>query len=384
LSGRLSVRLTLFACVAALLAILAAGCGADIDGIAPDFGVSKAEDLGIVEVSGTIRGRDGGYSGMAFGRSVWVFGDTVLSQPTSTGVTWLNNSWSYTTDLDAGNGVSGLEERLDDAGTPNEFFPLTPEEQEYNEAHRGDPCKAEPCGARWAMWPGPVVADEARGRVLIVYGKVHAAPGDFNFYGVGQSIAVWKSFDALPERPVLAPGTEEPTLMFSKDEPSFGSAAVVHDDMLYVWACDLDWLAKPCRLARVPLEKVLERKEWRYFAGESDWSADLRDAEPVFEGNDIMSVFWCPHLERFVALYSQPMDRVTSVRTAVAPQGPWTKAVKAFDALKPDGDGWIYDALAHPELAEEDGRVQYVTYSRATGFLQSEMRLVRVKLDGAE
>ena len=42
-----------------------------------------------------------------------------------------------------------------------------------------------------------------------------------------------------------------------------------------------------------------------------------------------------------------------------------------------------YDALAHPEFQQEDGRVQYVTYSRATGFFLSEVRVVRVEVDVA-
>ncbi len=44
--------------------------------------------------------------------------------------------------------------------------------------------------------------------------------------------------------------------------------------------------------------------------------------------------------------------------------------------------GMTYDALPHPELAEQGGRVQYVTYSRGNGTLfGSEFALVRVTFE---
>ncbi|MBN2494613.1 MAG: hypothetical protein JXR96_08500, partial [Deltaproteobacteria bacterium] len=62
------------------------------------------------------------------------------------------------------------------------------------------------------------------------------------------------------------------------------------------------------------------------------------------------------------------------------PEGPWSASLHAFDALPPENDaGWVYDVLSHPEL-EQDGRIQYVTYSRATGDFLSELRVVELAL----
>ena len=71
------------------------------------------------------------------------------------------------------------------------------------------------------------------------------------------------------------------------------------------------------------------------------------------------------------------------MRTAPAPQGPWSGPVKLFDAQEPEGGGWVYDALAHAEYATDGGLTQIVTYSRSTGFFQSEVRVVKVKLEQA-
>jgi hypothetical protein len=45
--------------------------------------------------------------------------------------------------------------------------------------------------------------------------------------------------------------------------------------------------------------------------------------------------------------------------------------------------GWVYDALAHPELSQDNGRIVYVTYSRYTDPHRSEMRLVALELEPA-
>lgn len=365
--------------IALLLGAVIAACA---ENPAPPsaLGVVSAEFIGTLETNAKIRGRDGGYSGVFDGRSVWLYGDTILGEADAQGRTWLNNSWSWTADLDPAGGITGFHERLDDADAPTEFFPLTEEEAVYNALHYGsEGCAEEPCGARWAMWPGPIVADPDRSRALIFYGKIHAAPGDFNFYGVGNGLAVWEDFDQSPVRPEVRPGTDEPTLLFSQDEPSFGSAAVVHEGYLYAYACDLDWLTKPCKLARVPLADATDRSKWRFWDG-GGWSEQLSAAKPVFDGNDIMTVFRCPFAGVFVAIYSQPMDAKTMLRTAPAPEGPWSRTVKLFDNKEPEGGGWVYDALAHPEYAQNDGLTQYVTYSRSTGFFLSEIRVVKVVL----
>lgn len=66
--------------------------------------VVSAAELGLVEGRHTIEGRDGGSSGMAGGRSVWTYGDTVLKLPDIDGTNWHPNSDAITDDLDASEG----------------------------------------------------------------------------------------------------------------------------------------------------------------------------------------------------------------------------------------------------------------------------------------
>jgi hypothetical protein len=69
------MKLLLFISVALLTTI---GCGS-----------SPPAELRVVSAMG----RDGATSGLAFGRSVWVYGDTVLEAPDERGEQWHTNSF---------------------------------------------------------------------------------------------------------------------------------------------------------------------------------------------------------------------------------------------------------------------------------------------------
>ena len=363
------------ALTATLVILVTAGCGDP----GPPAGASvvSAEDQGTLETNSLIRGRDGGYSAWIDGRSVWAYGDTILSEPADNGSSWRHNSWSWTDDRVAADGITGFSEPVDAAGAPTELFPQTDAEQAFNAAHFIEPCTAEPCGARWALWPGAIVDDPDRSRALVFYSKIYAEPGDFNFASVGSSIAVWPYGDAQPTRPEVSPGAPHPTLLFPEGDLELGSAALTADGMLYAYACGGE--GKACRVGRAPLDDVLDRSAWRFWSGD-DWVTDAREAVCAFAGMDIASVAWNPALDRYLAVYSEPLGTRAMLRTSPAPEGPWSAPITGFDAMPPDGDGWIYDILPHPELAESDGLVQYMTYSRATGFFQSELRVVRLTL----
>jgi hypothetical protein len=223
------------------------------------------------------------------------------------------------------------------------------------------------------------VVDAARDRILVLYGLVYAEPGDFNFHGVGQGLAIWPKGDPAPVRPELAPGAEHPTLLFGEDEPPFGAAAVVDGGDLVAYACPTSGFAQRCVVGRVPLADATDRAAWRFWDG-SGWSSDVEDATEVFDGASIMQVSYNDALGVFTAIYSHSFDLDVQIRTAPAPQGPWSDERLLFTARDDDGD--VYDALAHPEYAEQGGRVQYVSYSRSTdvGFLSSEIALERVEL----
>ncbi|WP_437898499.1 DUF4185 domain-containing protein [Sorangium sp. So ce124] len=356
----------------ALAHLVLAACGGE-----PGPGVESAEEIGVVEKGAWIEGRDGGDSAVVWGKSVWVYGDTVLTQADEAGTNWHHNSFDISDDLDASDGIGGFSSPADSVGAPGYFIAPTADEQAFNDAHAGDDCAEAPCGARWAVWPGAPVFDAARDRALIPYGLIYAEPGDFNFRGVGQSFAIWEGLDEAPERPIVDASAEHPDLLFGEGEPGWGAALVAHGDDLYTFACDGS-LSKPCRLARVPLETPVDRGAFRYFDGDG-WSDDAGDAAELFDGAPIMSVSYCEHLGAWLAVYAPPFDHRIVARTAPDLTGPWSDESTLYTAPEEHAP---YDAVHHVEYEEDGGRVQYITYSRPTsGWFGSEFALVRVVLN---
>ena len=371
------------ALVLAVLVLLGGGCRRPPAGPAPAFTVAATRDLGAMPQAAAIKGRDGGYSGFFAGRSIWLFGDTVLAAAGEDGTSWRNNTASYTGDLDASDGIGGLSEDLDSKGAPREFFPQTTDEHAFNVAHSEvllgkDGCQ-KPCGARWALWPGPLVGDTARQRALILYTEIYGEPGDWNFHSVGTGIATWEGAGKPVSRPEVRPGTAHPTLLFQENEPGFASAAAIHDGQLYLFGCGGS--NKECRLARAPLESILDRSGWTFFAGGERWATKPDEATTLFEGMDMTSVHWNSSLQSWLAVYSPPFANQLMMRSAPQLTGPWSAAVKVADLLAPATSGdFAYSGLGHAEYARDGGQFEVATYYRSTGSWQGEIRLLELEL----
>jgi hypothetical protein len=366
-----------------LLCVLAvSGCGSK-QGPPPALNVGTVSDLGTIPTNPGILGRDGAVSTAFQGRSVWLYGDTFLANPNADGRGLISDSWSFTDDFNAQDGITGFQERLDPSGAPGMILVETPAEYAFNEAHNGNPCQVEPCGARWALWPSSIVTDTFNNRALVFYMVVSALPGSFNFQGVGNSVAVWNDFSQQPQRPICSPPIvpDHPDLMFDQNQPNFGSAALIHGGVLYIYGCGIpsNGSDKGCRLAKVDPANVLNGGAWTFYAGNGNWSPQLNEATSVMPDVNILSVSWNDYLQQYVAVYSQLLSDDVMIRTAPNPEGPWSGAGTLFTADRP-ASGNVYDARSHSEYDLNGGQKIFVTYSRGTGAFSSEVRLVSVAL----
>jgi hypothetical protein len=347
--------------------------------------IGTVREIGSVSQNPAILERDCGFSALFQGQSVWLFGDTLLNTPNTENVRMISNSLSCTFDIDAGDGIAGFSEEVDAVGAPATFFPLTEEEQAFNERHAGESCEEEPCNARWHIWPGTIIVDDVKGWAYIFYRKVLVGNGFFDFQHMGHSLAVWKDMSEPPERPVFDHIESLPTQFFGENgEPGFGTAAVVVDREVFVYGCELgeDKLTKPCHVARVPLADILDRNAWSFYSGGGKWSSESLQSQVIFSGNDMMSVFFNPYLNRFVAIYSEHLGATAMLRTAVHPEGPWSAPIALFSVDAPENpNGWVYDFLAHPEFSQDNGRIIYITYSKKIDGTYSELRLLAVELE---
>jgi Domain of unknown function (DUF4185) len=280
---------------------------------------------------------------------------------------------------DAQDGLAGFHERLDSAGAPTMLYPETPAENSFNTDHDGNHCHVKPCGARFALWPGAMVAELDHHRALLFYSVVSARHGEF--HSIGSSVAIWENFADRPSRPAVDPPVvpDHPELLFKQEERPFGAAALMKDGMLYAYGCEAPGIAKPCKLGRVSPAEVMDRRAWSFYAGNGNWTPPLSDAAVVFDGQDIMNVSYNDFLQEYVAIYSRVLSQDVMIRTAPSPEGPWSSEVNAFTVFPSKDGGNVYDALAHPEYNIDGGRIMFVTYTRGTGSFASEMRLFSVE-----
>jgi hypothetical protein len=236
------------------------------------------------------------------------------------------------------------------------------------------------------LWPASIVTDPATGNALIFYGVVSAQPGDFNFQGVGGSVATWSSLTAQPVRPVLASPIDpnHPDLIWGQNDPNFGSAALISSGTLYVFGCGTQSSGtdKGCRLAKADPAQAQNPAAWSYYSGNGNWSPQASSAVSVFTGFNILSVAWNSYLNLYVTVYSAPLSNDVLIRSAPSLTGPWSDPVLLFTAMAPTSNN-VYDAHAHPEYDVNGGQTFFGTYSRSTGAFTSEIRLVEVQVEPA-
>lgn len=344
--------------------------------------VISITDMGVIGQNPVIYGRDGAVSALINGRSMWTFGDTTMSVPGVEGHFWDDNSLSWTDNLDASHGITLDHDFLDRTGAPSEFLPYLKWERDYNYAHDTNHCTKDPCGAELAMWAGFPVADPARSRALVFYYELWRVPGDSGWTSIGSGIAVADSTGKIT-RPIENPGSETPTLMWGPHEVSYDAGELVVGDLLYAYGCKTAFVSKKCSVARVPLSGALDKAQWTYYAGNNHWTANPDDAVVVFKGGAAgNSVFYNAYLGVYMAIYSGIFNNNIYYRVARQPWGPWSDQTLLFVGKACWGsNNFDYAAEAHTEFAEQNGKVQYVTYAHTTGFLQMDLPLTRVEFD---
>jgi hypothetical protein len=382
--GRVTARLAVGASMSALMALgLAAPASAAVPAAA---GVTVVSAIGLPPLvqNPHVVARDNGQSTGYDGRSVWAFDDTELQDPAG----FISNSGAVTADLNASKGITLTSDNpftTGPAGVPAEIIPRTAAENAFTAANDPaatgcTPSATSNCGTVFGFWPGPVVTDPARHRVLVFYGKLCRGAGagstcasGFVGHAIGTGIVSLNMRThtetrlvehGLP-RPIQSVEGPDPTLLFPPSGAFGSNAAIVVGKDLYAYgACTS---AGRCALGRVPLAQVTDMRQWRYYAGtgtqgQPKWSTAASQAIPVMDGGAAgSSVAWDPALHAYLDIFMAGISSVADYELAPAPWGPWSAPQEMFKGA-PTTDLWDYACFGHAELAQKDGRVQYVTY----------------------
>jgi len=362
------------------------------DTVPPIPSVRSVAELGPLTEHARVGARDNGQSTRYGDRSIWVFGDTVLRRPEG----FLSNSGASTTDLRAADGIRlpATDVFGSDASSPAAMVTHTPAEGAFERRHAastGCTAATDPyCGATFAFWPGPVIADPRRARVLAFYVKLCRGGAEgtpcSGPYGrpLGTGVAALDMrthrvtrLTAANADPVGSIEGADPTLFFPPSDGYHAAALVVGADAYVYGAC-----TDRCHLARVPLNRISDRSRWTFYGGrEADgdarWSPEPAAAvDTVLAGSAGNTIFRSPALGGWLNVYLPAGDDTIRAQIGGSPFGPWSAE---FRLLTTRGSDVAYAGFGHPEYAEDGGRTQYLTYYRTD---TENLRLVKVTFGG--
>ncbi len=337
--------------------------------------VSSVVDLGVVARPGSVLVRDGGSTALVGDKILWLFGDTIFKPGfvAADGEKYRSN----TAALASPESPLAVTEPLDANGTPYQAIPFTAAEKAYNDS-TGKP------DDRIALWPGGFVSEthdpddytalghdgftrKKSRNGLQFFLKVHVLPGTLNYQALGVGTARFTPGKTTAHR--------DRKLLFKADEPQF-SRAFLHQGMVYLYGKLPAGSFLPYGVARAPLKKATQRSAYQFWNG-SAWVSDIAQTAAVMYGiPGSVTVSYNAHLRTFIAIHSQAFSDKVVIRTAPAPEGPWSAATELFTGMASSSNN--YAAQEHPELAKNNGQTIYVSYFNPQGFLHGEVRLVEV------
>jgi hypothetical protein len=212
-------------------------------------------------------------------------------------------------------------------------------------------------------------------------------PGQWDFETLGPSVALF-----------LVPRGETAQLITRQDigpddvdrsRPAWGAAAAVDGDWLYLYGTattgDPYVFGHSLRVARVPVDEVLDLAAWRFWDG-ADWVVDADAAVELIPApggvSQTLSVF--EQGGRWYVLTKRDDFLGTDVVawTATSPTGPFTGGGALAPLPSDFSAGQLtYMPLAHPDLLPRPGTV-VVSYSRNSTELSGALedpRLYRIR-----
>ncbi len=354
-------------------------------------------------------GHDGAYSiPLDDGRSFWTFGDTLIG-PNRFGYdhekelidVWLSKEW-------ARENIKMVENTgcFTNTKTGQELLSSRPLYVEKDGIARElvSTALAPNRGNRYRpIWPMDGFC--YNGRLYVFYILVDCGffdPSrneqnlDINLYGVGLAKSKYPFYDFERLRPMSYPVPpkdlsnycEYPFLWwncevpnkFGEQVPAFGTAVLKRlvDGYVYIYGSRVDKIDNEIvhgvYLSRVRPEYIEDLSHYEYYS-KHGWIKQPTDLKLLFDGNaNELSVSFNPYLNKYITIYSFA-GRVASngavssgameeihLRTADDPCGPWSEPVVLYNPRKSMSLDICYAAKEHPELAEENGKIIYLTF----------------------
>jgi hypothetical protein len=326
--------------------------------------VVKVENGGLLFTDNPagVSGTDCGYSLPIGKQTLWLFGDVFLLNPTDPAKHYVGGVSNCALLVPQGSGIAPLRRYAfltdEKTGLARQVLPNAPGE-----------------GNETRLWAFGGWFDSARRRVYLYYAviKTTGGGGPFDFRLEGQGLAradASRPAELRFERLKTPSGSD---LWWKPDAgPVFGSAVVADGPdaghYLYIIGGQERGGKKFGKLARVPKERIAEPDAYEYFAGSSAaprWSRNLADAADVEGLADFpteLSVSYNRYLGGYLAVHSVGIADRLRLCLAPHPWGPYRTLAEIGAPKQAFSRAFCYAGKEHPELAEQHGRILYVTY----------------------
>jgi hypothetical protein len=176
-----------------------------------------------------------------------------------------------------------------------------------------------------------------------------AADSGVDFRTDGYGVARW---DPKAERFVAV------SLLWTGDRPSYGSAAVVDGDHVYVFGgIAARFLSADAYVARAPVNELTEPAAYEYWAGGGSWSPNPDEAMPLVEAGTSPSVIHDTEHTRWLMAYTSPLSDAITVRSGLGVTGPWSQpfTLGRCDLPSVDDGAFCGDVTLVPTWAPSGG-----------------------------
>lgn len=171
---------------------------------------------------------------------------------------------------------------------------------------------ASPLGAGMVARP---LASLSSDPAITFFEAVRASDGGSEGFGVARWSGAREQFVAV-------------NLLWTADRPRYGSSVLRSEQHLYVFGgLPARFLAADVYLARVDPSQVTVADAYEYWQGGGNWGRLPDTAVPLVEAAVEPSVAFSAARNRWVMVYATPYAREITVRTGLAPAGPWSRPV---------------------------------------------------------
>jgi hypothetical protein len=334
-----------------------------------------------------VSGTDAGFSCPIGDETLWIFGDVFLLHPTKPDKPYVGNVSNCGLLVPKGTGAAPLKRYKfltnPATGLARQLIPLNGTEKD---------------GTR--LWPYGSWYDAPNKRLYLYYAGISTTgtgPYDFRLNGMGLCVADVSKSEAIrferlevqeqPERSEARAESKDGVLRLPSARSSlqsaqgasnwfwpndggtaYGNATLDGGEWLYVYGAHDLKPGSAARLARVRKPKIADPAAYEYFrgtAGQPAWSAKQADARDIGGLKDFpseLTVAYNRYLGGYLAVHNVVLD--DRIRLSLAPK-PWGPFVKIADIGAPRqalSKTPCYAGKEHPELAEDGGRVVYITY----------------------